>query len=331
MVSLHDVQRPAALLGGLRPLLVALVLTGASPSAAAVPDRNLSAAARCYAAGDMACVIQRLEQAPGDAPERWRMLAFAAARLDRASLSRRAFAAWIGLHSSHRLDRQSTAPAVWRHYAAALLQVHAGQLDLEPRLEPPAVLPPAAVTGVELPRFAPPPRSRRDQNRDFALCLGVTAAAPMDGSGVAPGMELLVGLHISPVWRLGLQIGALRHPDGGGGLSGDVHGILTHAALRTDALWLQGAAGEFGVGLAAGGGQLNWDGTRSEAVAAIRPLLRYAWPARRQGGGLAVWAEIGHQLLVGGKRLRQLPGVGLGIELRPGAVGRSSGSGRPGR
>ena len=332
MVSLPDVHHPRPRPGVSGPLLVVLLLIGLVPSAAvAGPDRDLTAAARCYAAGDMACVIQRLENAPGDAAERWRMLAFAAARMDRAGLSRRAFAAWIGLDVGHRLDRQSTAPGIWRHYAAALLQVHGDQLDLEPRLEPPAVLPPAAVTGLELPHFAPPPRSARDHSRDYALCLGATVGMPLDGAGMAPGVALGLGLHLSALWRLAAEVGWLRHPDGGDGLGGDPPGTLIHAALRADVLWLSGAAGELGFGLAVGGGQLSWDGTTSEAVAAIRPLLRYAWPARRQGSGLAVWAEVGHQMLVGGEGSRQLPSVGLGVELRPGAASGSARSARPGR
>lgn len=279
----------------------------------------------------MACVLQRLESTASEAPERWRMLAFAAARLDRAALSRQAFAAWIGSSPSHRLERQSTAPTVWRHYAAALLQVHGGKLDLTPRVQPPAVLPPGAVTGVTLPRFPPPPRSKRDDNRDFALCLGLPLGLPLDRAGLAPGLRLLLGLHLSPVWRAALEVGGLRYPDGGDGLGGDPPGTLIQAAVRADLLWLQGAAGELGFGLAAGGGQLNWDDGTGSAVAAVRPLLRYAWPARRQGGGLAIWAELAHQLLWAGDGSQHVPSLALGVELRPGAGGRSPRSPRPGR
>ena len=181
------------------------------------------------------------------------------------------------------------------------------------------MLPPAAVTGVDLPRFEPPPRSARDHNRDFALALGGAISTPLDDGGLALGLELIVALHLSPRWRVAGEAGGVRHP---GTVDEGVRGLpgtLMHAAVRGDLLWLRGDLGELGLGLAVGGGQLDWDNGASEAVAVIRPLLRYAWPARQQGGSLGLWVELGHRLLVGGSGLRQLPSVEFGLELRPGA------------
>jgi len=289
-------------------------------SARAGTDRDVAAAARCYAAGDLTCVVDRLQNSPSKQPERWRMLAFAAARLDRHQLARSAFAGWIALDAAHRLQRDVTPPAIWRDYAAALIAVHGDQLDLKPRLEPPAVLPAAAATGTTLPRFAPPPRSKRDQNTDFALWFGGLVGRAWDTGEAAGGVELTLAMNLSPRWRVGVQATALRHPAEPSAAVDDLGppGVFAGAGVRLDALLLAGGLGELGLGGTAGFGVLDWDDGRSESMAAFRPALRYAWPARERGGQLGVWLEISHGFLVGGARARQLDLGGRGIELRPG-------------
>jgi hypothetical protein len=312
-----------------RRLRAGLALTGlivvglnATPCFAAT-DRDVAAATRCYASADLACVIERLQASTSQQPERWRLLAFAAARLDRHQLARQAFTAWIGLGDKNRLRRDVTAPAIWRDYAAALIAVHAGQLDLQPRVEPPAVLPPSAVTGTTLPRFAPPPRSDRDNNADFAIWLGGQTGVVWGPDDLWTGVELTVAANLSFRWRAGIQVSALRYPTEQPAVADKdalvVAGVWAGAALRADLLLLDGAAGELVAAGSVGYGVLDWDDGRSESMAAIRPALRYAWPARRGPGLLALWLEIGHGFLPGGSRDRHMDGVGFGIELRPGA------------
>ncbi len=304
--------------------LAALTVAGLSarPCLAAT-DRDVAAAARCYANADLACVVERLQASSSQRPERWRLLAFAAARLDRHQLARQAFTAWIRLAPGHRLQRDVTPPAIWRDYAAALITAHANKLDLRPRVEPPATLPPAAATQTSLPRFAPPPRSSRDHNTDFAIWLGGVAGLAWQADDPAAGVELTVAANLAARWRLGFQLTMLRYPAEATTVPGDVTfilpGVLASGGVRADLLLVQGVAGELGVAGGLGFAMLDWDDGRSESVAAIRPALRYAWPARQRSSLLALWLEISHGFLVGNVRSRQFNVIGLGLELRPGS------------
>lgn len=159
----------------------------------------VSKAARCYAQGDMLCVLTTLQAAPAPAKpelaaERARMLAMAAGRMDRQALAVESFVAWIRLNpAAHRLARATTAPGIYRAWAAAWMQVHKARLDLQPRgLPEPAPLP-GPVTAGDLPRFSPPPRSKRDKSTDTAFALGL-AFAPWETDAAVGWLGLHFGL-----------------------------------------------------------------------------------------------------------------------------------------
>ncbi len=196
-----------------------------SSALAQTVEPPLAVAQRCYGAGDFGCVVRTLspneavaDSAPlADRAERWRMLAFAAARLDRHDLAQHAFVHWLQLDPSHHLDRASTPPVVWQDYAAAWLQVRGGDLDLRPVVPDHPQLQAPVLTPRDWPKFAPPPRSNRDQARDFVFELGpvltVPAATPVQAVRRMPDhLGVAVGLAVQPWqdWRLGAHLQATR-------------------------------------------------------------------------------------------------------------------------
>ena len=286
-----------------------------APAASAKPAASaLRAAAKCYAAGDMLCVIERLDDTatppdPKAAAEHHRLLALAAARMDRHGLARRAFAAWIRLDPErHRLARGSVSEAVRRDWAAAWLVVHGKKLDLEPR-EPPAPAPlPAPVTAGDLPAFPPPPRSDRDKASGVRLDLFATALldgavgtglggdSPLLGGGIAIGLPARGRLRLAIVAQ---GFGALQGEDGlvGGGFS-----------LRARvALWQGGVAG---VDAIVSGGALTVgrvSGIDAVPVAEAGARFRY-----RLTRALAFFADAGFSL-------PGLPTLRLGVTMLPGS------------
>lgn len=295
------------------PALVAPAL--AAPARAQSDQEALRAASICYGAGDMACVIARLEGARGAQPERWRLLAFAAARMDRHDLARQAFATWLGLDARHRLSRETTPPAIWRDYTAALLQVHGAALDLKPRAGPPAVLPPEAVTAVALPRYPLPPREARDRATDFSGSLGLTAGLALPGASPAFGAALDMGLHVGPRWRAGLFLAGLQLPR----WAPDPAGLLVCGGLQPAVRLGDGGWGELVALMDVGAGQKALVDGRSSAAAVIRPALRYAWPARSARAELGGFVDLGHRMLLDAEGLRHMPAVSVGLVVRPGA------------
>jgi hypothetical protein len=142
------------------------------------------------------------------------LLGWSAARLDRHDLAQRSFAAWIRLSPQHRLERAETPAAVFADYAAALVQTIGPELDRTPRLDarPSLTVPPPPPEA--WPRFAPPPRSPRDQARDFVFLVGPNAAlqAGRATSGLGDHLGAQLGVELEPLqrWRVGLHFHMLR-------------------------------------------------------------------------------------------------------------------------
>lgn len=261
--------------------------------ALSIVDSPLSVAQACYGRSDFACVIAALEKTafdlPADRAEGLRLLAFAAARMDRHDLARKAFAAWIVLSDQHRLDRASTPPNVYQDYAAALLQAHKAELDLTPQLEhqPQLPAPPAKVE--DLPHFAPPPRAQRDQARDFGFYFGPAASLiVLKGSTTevygAFVSQFAIDLDLSPQWRLGIATGAVAGKN-----------VFGFAQLRVaHALWLDEEAtldGVVGLGVAMGrprGCHADEDCSADPTLPLISPTLRYRHVAAASTIGWAV-------------------------------------------
>lgn len=295
----------------------------APPSAPVAVEDALQRAQTCYAAGNLGCAVDLLQPdaaLPPDAPqarqiERWRLLGFAAARLDRADVAKAAFAQLLRLDPKHRLDRDATPPVVWRAFAAAWLQVHGAGLDLEPQVQAHPILPVPKPQPRDWPRYAPPPKSGRDAARDYLLQLAPTvtvnlgtAAAvvkkPIDHVGV------LMSLQVEPwPWlRAGLLLHAVRWHDG------------ERTRLRND------------IGLCAHGLVVRWPDSRLEvgvefagsmdisvhkgAWGAIGAGLRYhAQPAR---GALGWTVSVGDRQALGGQAENQLL-ASFGLALQPAA------------
>lgn len=185
-------------------VIVGVLLTLAAPAWARGTETPLARAGVCYGQGNMSCVIDTLDAAavpaePKNAAEHWRMLALAAARMDRHDVAKRAFVAWIRLDPQrHRLDRTVTRPATYRSYAAAWLVVNEARLDLTPKSQPTPAPLPGPVTAGDLPRFSPPPRSKRDNRDDTVMAVGA-AIAPLQGgdvvgwAGLGLSLERLAG------------------------------------------------------------------------------------------------------------------------------------------
>ena len=199
----------------MRWIILALGIVMLSASVEARPrsgPSTLRKASICYGRGDMVCVIEALHNTPAPTDtahgsEHWRLLAMAAARMDRGDIAREAFAAWIGLApTAHKLDKSSVRPNVYRAYAAAWLKQHREQLDLKPRRLPQPAPLPAPVTVGDLPRWQPPPLSKRDKIDDTTMMLGVSMA-PMQGINLVgwTGLCLAMERKLSAAWGVGLR------------------------------------------------------------------------------------------------------------------------------
>lgn len=290
----------------------------ALPAHAASPRSPVAAAQVCYGQGDLGCVVQLLETvtvSAADAPERWRLLGFAAARLDRHELARKAFAEWIALSPGHRLDRAMTPPAIYQDYSAALLERHGGELDLTPRTGDRPQAPVSSPQVSELPVFAPPPRSERDQATDFAFYAGlgitetdgIVRANPVDHLGGFLGIEHDVGGR----FRLGPQLGVWQYgaPSAAGGDSAR----LTAFGLMRAGVLLGGGGGhsvEAWLGL---GGGYDPD---EDVAGAVAPAVRYTFRPAAGRSRIAVTCEVAAVTLVAGDELRQLFTLGVGVGLR---------------
>jgi len=299
-------------------LASALLLLGMSALASSafaakptVPD-PLSAAQICYGAGDLACVLRVLASAtvaPGQESEKFRLLAFAAARLDQHDAARQHFAAWLKASPHNRLERATTPPAVYQDYTAALLAAQTDALDWTPQVENRAVLAPLAVTPTDLPRFAPPPRQAGDLPQRMSYLLGVHGSLatkndwgpPWAHLGIAMGLELDLAYGL----RVGLLLGGWQRPDNGGFRWNPYSLVRAGIGHR----W-----GDHGLDLLIGGG-VALDTGDDSVIGALAPALRYHWrPADRMAG---FYAELASQTLFGSKTTTEVIGVTLGVLLRP--------------
>ncbi|MSQ82539.1 MAG: hypothetical protein EXR77_06430 [Myxococcales bacterium] len=224
----------------------------AAPPVAAAAADLLQSAQKCYATGDMGCVLRLLQGEPAPdavgavnaatvrdrALERWRLLAFACARLDRHDLARGYFVQWLQLDPSQQLDREATPPLIWRDYAAAWLQVHGGQLDLRPVVDTHPQLTAPTPQPKDWPKFVPPPRSGRDTARDFVLHMSACLALPTNvptqlAKTTVDHLGLSIGLELEPLaWlRAGLLVHPVRWNDGARSRLRNDFGLQAHLRL----------------------------------------------------------------------------------------------------
>lgn len=298
---------------GLVALLGLPVPAQAGPLPPPVP--KVLRAQQCYGQGDLGCVLQLLENAEVDPQfiaERWRLLAHAAARLDRHDLARKAFEAWIGLSNSHRLDRATTLPAVWQDYQAALLARFATELDLTPQVAHVPVLPAPPATVADLPRYGPPPKSARDSAADFSFAIQTMAAVHPTRAAVPgfPGGGVGIDLHLSPRWRAGVQAEAVPFAVAARALDPEQGFLIFDAQLRAAYAVVQ--KGSHAVDVFGGlGGVLVGDATFAAGSAG----LRYAFAPRRQTVGF--FAALTGLAVNDSSGILPLATLAVGITLRP--------------
>ncbi|MBM4346019.1 MAG: hypothetical protein FJ100_21810 [Deltaproteobacteria bacterium] len=293
----------------------------APPSPALGPDPVQKAQA-CYATGDLGCVIAL--DAPGalpdDAPqqrqiERWRLVGFAAARLDRPDQARAAFAHLLRLAPTFHLDRDATPPVVWRAFAAAWLQVHGAGLDLQPAVHAHPHLPTPTSRPGDWPRFAPPPRSGRDNARDYVLTVAPTLSIVLDRAGhfvkkPIDHVGVLLGLQTEPwPWlRAGLILHGVRWNDGARSRLRNDLGLCVHGRV---AQWNHGRL-EVAVELA---GSIDTSASGGAWGAAGAGLRYHTRPAR---GSVGWTVSIGDRQALGGQGENQLI-LAIGLALQPAA------------
>lgn len=287
----------------------------AKPAKPAKPDQRdvLGEAQACYGAGDLACVLRVLSEgtvAPAQEAEKFRMLAFAAARLDQHEAARRYFGAWLKLSPQNRLERATTTPNVYQDYTAALLAAQSGALDWTPEVENHPALAPLGVTPTDLPGFAPPPRMPSEVAKRMSYLLGVHASLPTNtqwGPAWAHfGIAMAIELDLPYALRAGVAVGGWDRPDISGG---DHWNPYLLARFGVGKRW-----GDSGVDLLLGGG-VAFDNSDSGVVGAFAPAVRYHWrPAERVVGG---YLEVSSQTLFGSAQTIEVIGVSLGVILRP--------------
>ncbi len=282
---------------------------------ALAPEPALAQAQKCYVEADLGCTLRLLEPDavwPESLPvavrgERLRLLGFAAARLDQHALARRAFAAWVALAPTHRLDRASTPPAIYADYAAAWAEALAPQLERQPQLDQHPPLDPPKPTAADLPRYAPPPLSPRDTARDHRFYLGMTAAGGGFGVPDSPtnqlGVQLAGTLQVRPLWSVGFQLAALRWT-----LQGTP---ATRALAQIQGAYKLPVAAEHFEIVADGGFTFDYD---AQTLAALGLGLRYH-VAPEQPVGLYV--TLGDQMAVGSEAAH-LAVLAVGVVVRPG-------------
>ncbi len=297
-----------------RVLLSLCVCALAVPAFAAKPPVRdaIAEAQQCYATGDLACVLRVLSGAavaPGQESEQFRLLAFAAARLDQHDAARQHFAAWLNLSPHNRLERATTPPNVYQDYTAALLAAQTDALDWTPQVENHAVLAPLGVTPTDLPRFAPPPRVHSDLPQRMSYLIGVHGSLPTKNDWGPPWAHIGIAMGIELDLPYGLRVGGLfggwQRPDNG------AYRWNPYTLLRAG---IGGQWGDHGLDLLIGGG-VALDTGDDSVVGALAPALRYHWrPAERLVG---FYTELASQTLFGSKTTTEVIGITLGVLLRP--------------
>ena len=145
----------------------------------------------------MLCVLQRLhgtDPPPADAAEHFRLLAFAAARLDRQPEVKDAVARWAAAVPGLRLQRDAVPPVIWRAWLDVRLHHARSSLDLQPRAGSDAVALPSPFTASHLAHLPPPSRSDRDDSGDARFGIDLVAASASGGFGEVFGAEVDLGL-----------------------------------------------------------------------------------------------------------------------------------------
>jgi hypothetical protein len=300
----------------LRALLCLCVCALAVTAHAAKPPVRdaLTEAQACYGAGDLACVLRVLGDAavtPAQESEKFRLLAFAAARLDQHEAARKHFAAWVQLAPTNRLERATTPPGIFQDYCAALLAAQSDALEWAPQVENQPVLPAVAVTPSDLPRFAPPGRIASDLPQRITYLLGLHGSLPTVNDWGPPqahlGLALGIELELAHGLRAGILAGGWQRPD--------------KSVFRWNPYTLFRAGigtrwGDHGLDLLLGAG-VALDTGDDSVVGALAPALRYHWrPADRSVG---FFSEIASQTLFGSKTTTEVIGITLGVLLRPGS------------
>lgn len=289
----------------------------AATAAVPVPQSVVVQAQNCYGQGDFACVVRLLDPAaPGlealsvaEQGERWRLLAMAASRLDQRSAARQAFSRWIRLANSNRLDKASVPPMVYADYAAALLEELGAEIDRTPQLDYRAKLVVPAPAPADWPRFAPPPRSPRDNARDFLFHVGLLGSFHLRNALGSPSDHIgaLLGVELEPWqrWRFGAQFGALRWVDGFSRARVLLQGRAGWAVLARASHRLE-LAGLAGLGLSTE--------VAEGSVAALAAAIRYHWQPANSAAGF--YAEIADQVGIA-DRTQHIAVFAVGLTLQP--------------
>jgi hypothetical protein len=285
--------------------------TMAHAEALATPADVLAQAQKCYVEANLGCCVRMLEPDaawPATLPvevrsERLRLLGFSAARLDQHPLARRAFAAWVALAPANRLERASTPPAIYADYAAAWAEALAPQLDRQPHLDQHLPLDAPKPTAADLPRYAPPATSGRDQARDHRFYMGLTAAVSRDGGLSSPidqlGAQMAGAFDRGARWTFGFQLAALRWSLRGG--------PATRALAQLEAAYALPLAIEL---VADGGFGYDYD---ASLVGAVGLGVRYHVSPERPVG---LYVALGDQLAFGSE-IMQLGVLSIGVAVRP--------------
>lgn len=304
---------PAALIA----VAVCCLSAPSDAAAADAPPSVIQRAQQLHSLGDLGGVVRLLEAdaaLPAEAPladqyERLRLLAWAAARLDRHDLAQRSFAAWIRASAQHRLDRAHTPAAVYADYVAALLSVAGPELDVAPRLDAHPQLPIPPPSASSWPKFAPPPRSPRDQARDFVFLLGPNGSLAMTGAAgdVADHLGAQLGVELEPLqrWRLGLQFHLLRWSVAGQ--------PATRPGMQLRAAWALWPRGAHRLEVIGGGGAALSDRADMATAAALALGLRYHGHDAARAAGWFV--ELADQMTLSDPR--HLVVLAVGVAFRP--------------
>lgn len=293
--------------------LVSLCALAAPALAAKPPVRDaLAEAQACYGQGDLACVLRVLTDARvslGQESEKFRLLAFASARLDQHDVARKHFAEWLKLSPHNRLERATTSPNVYQDYTAALLAAQSDALDWTPQVENHAVLAPLGVTPTDLPRFAPPARGQSDLPQRMSYLVGAHGSLPTGNDWGPPwahiGMALGIELDLPYALRAGVLMGGWQRPDNGAFRWNPY--MLFRAGIGTR--W-----GDHGLDLLLGAG-VALDTGDDSVVGALAPALRYHWRPAAQVVGF--YTELASQTLFGSSKTKEVIGLTLGVLLRP--------------
>lgn len=302
-------------------LATALLLHGTLAVAKPLVKSPLAEAQSCYGNGDLACVLRVLAPvhlSESEEPERLRLLAFCAARLDRHEEARQYFTAWLQLNPQntanvqHKLDRATTPPQVYQDYTAALLATKTDQFDWQPQIENHVVVAPLAVTPSDLPHFAPPPRMENSVASRMSFLLGLNVSLPVtaQSSHWTPVQAMLAGglaleLDLPAYLKIGVAAGGWQRPNGTGGGEWNPYSLFRAG--------IGGRWGDHGLDLLLGAGVVL-SATAEQVIGTFAPALRYHWRPATQLVG--VYAELASETLFASAGTQEIIGISLGVLLK---------------